>query len=103
METHMKSIAKRKAVQKAPIVAKKKGHGGPPSDLCQAMLAEGFMHRPAVAKLIQRSLNWFTGKKIEHRGQWYVFLKMADVAKVLGPELSKMRGLTPETKFGCAA
>jgi hypothetical protein len=81
----------------------KRGRGGPPEDLRQAMLRAGYMHREDVIKLVQRSRNWFDGKNIRSKGDWFVFLCMEDVARALGPELAEMRGLNAANGWGTKA
>ena len=92
----MRTMAKKKPVAK-------RGHGGPPADLRQAMLHAGYMHREDVIKLVERSRNWFDGKGIRSKGDWFVFLCMEDVARALGPELAEMRGLNEKNGWGTKA
>ena len=61
------------------------------------------MHRAAVAKLVERSTRWFADKDVRTRGDWYIFLCMEDVARALGPEICKMRGLSAENSWASRA
>ena len=79
---------------------KKSGNGGVPPDLAQAMKTEGYLHQLDAAKLIDRDKRWFTTRKIRTKGTWYLFVSMEDVAKALGPELCKLRGLSAENGWG---